>query len=130
MIHTLTHTHTNYAHLGIQFGGVRSTSQAANNFIGTGLFMLEKRSMRCTFSVIFYLSRIFHKTPCTDFKLFSIFSFTRATPKSGYHWHNFITATRNNTRHTIITFAQLLRTDTHTQTHSATSYTARTQAGG
>lgn len=37
-------------HLGIQSDGVLSTSHAANNFIGTGLFMLAKRSNRVGFS--------------------------------------------------------------------------------
>lgn len=42
-----------YLYLGIQFGGVLfSTSHAANNFIGTGLFILDTRS-RVIFSVIF-----------------------------------------------------------------------------
>lgn len=45
--------HLIYLYLGMQFGGVLfSTSHAANNFIGTGLFMLDTRS-RVIFSVIF-----------------------------------------------------------------------------
>lgn len=39
-----------FTHLGIQSDGVLSTSHAANNFIGTGLFMLVRRSNRVGFS--------------------------------------------------------------------------------
>lgn len=40
----------NQIYLGIQSDGVLSTSHAANNFIGTGLFMLVNRSNRVGFS--------------------------------------------------------------------------------
>lgn len=48
---TWTQINSIITHLGMQSDGVLSTSHAANNFIGTGLFMLVRRSNRVGFSV-------------------------------------------------------------------------------